>query len=140
MSQFIVTEGTIQVCRNYEDAWSTYRWGCKKNMTVLVYLTSASLECYSQSKDAIIKTKLARNRSSCLEVFWKENILKNLAKLTNNHLCRSLFFKKVARLRIAVLLKRRFSTAVFFVNFANFLRASILQSIFYGWLLLYRVN
>ena len=60
-------------------------------MAVLVYLTSASLECYSQSKDAIIKTKLTRNRSSCLEAFCKKDILKNLAKSTDKQLC--LFFR-----------------------------------------------
>ena len=63
-------------------------------MAVLVYLTLASLEYYSQSKDAIIKTKLTRNRSSCLEAFCKKGILKNLAKSTDKQLSQSLFFRK----------------------------------------------
>ena len=63
-------------------------------MAVPVYLTSASLECYSQSKDVIIKTKLIRNRSSFLEAFCKKGILKNLAKSTDKQLSQSLFFRK----------------------------------------------
>ena len=38
-------------------------------------------------------------RSSRPKVFFKEGVLKNLAKFTRKHLCQSLFFDKVAGLR-----------------------------------------
>ena len=38
-------------------------------------------------------------RSSCLEVFCKNGVLKNFAKFTGKHLCQILFFNKVAGLR-----------------------------------------
>ena len=37
----------------------------------------------------------------------KKGVLKNLAKLTREHLCQSLFFNKVADLRTATLLKKK---------------------------------
>ena len=77
-------------------------------MTVLVYLTSASLECYSQSKDAIIKTKLTRNRSSCVAGFCKRHF-KKPHKIHGQPVLESLF-KEVAGLWIAALLKRGSST------------------------------
>ena len=40
------------------------------------------------------------------EVFYKKGVLRNFAKFTGKHLCHSLFFNKVARLRYATLLKR----------------------------------
>ena len=43
-------------------------------------------------------------------------------KLTGKHLCQSLFFKKVAGLRHATLLKKRLRHRCFSVNFAKFLR------------------
>ena len=59
---------------------------------------------------------------SRLEVFCKKGVLKNLAKLTGKHLCWSLFFNKVAGLRLATLLKKRLQHWCFPVNFAKFLR------------------
>ena len=56
-------------------------------MTTFVYLTSVSLQCYSESKDVIIKTKLIRSRGSLLKVFYEKGVLKNLAKLTGKRLC-----------------------------------------------------
>ena len=41
-------------------------------------------------------------RSSRLEVFCKKNVLRNFAKFTGKHLCQSLFFNKVADLRLFV--------------------------------------
>ena len=46
-------------------------------------------------------------RSSHLDMFIEKGILKNFAKLTGKHLCRSLFFNKVAGLRPVTLLKKR---------------------------------
>ena len=37
----------------------------------------------------------------------RKGVLKNFAKFTGKHLCQSLFFNKVAGLRLAILLKKR---------------------------------
>ena len=58
----------------------------------------------------LISTKNITSRSSHSEVFCNEGVLKNLAKLTWKHLCRSLFFYK----------KRR----CFTINSVKFLRTS----------------
>ena len=54
-------------------------------------------------------------------VRWK-GFLRNFAKFTGKHLCRSLFFNTVAALRPATLLKKRLWHRCFHVNFAKFLR------------------
>ena len=51
-------------------------------MVILVYLNSALLECGSESKDMIIKTKLTVDKASRLAVFYKKSVLRNLAKLS----------------------------------------------------------
>ena len=43
------------------------------------------------------------SRSSCPDVFCKKGVLINFTKFTEKHLCQSLFFNKVARLRPATL-------------------------------------
>ena len=48
----------------------------------------------------------------------KKGVLKNLAKLTREHLCQSLFFNKVADLRTAALLKKTL-TQLFFCEFCE---------------------
>ena len=65
------------------------------------------------------------NRSSCPEVFCKKGVVRNFAKFTGKHLCRSLFFK-VAGLRPATLLKKRLWHRCFPVNFAKFQRTTFL--------------
>ena len=50
---------------------------------------------------------LAIARSSRLEVFCKKDVLKNTAKITGKHICQSLFFSKVAGLRLTTLSKKR---------------------------------
>ena len=63
------------------------------------------------------------NKSSPLEVSCKKGVLKNFVKFTGKHVCRSLFFNKVAGIKPAVtLLKKRLRHWRFPVNFANFLR------------------
>ena len=52
-------------------------------------------------------------------------VLRNLAKFTAKHLCQSLFFNKVAGLRVATLLKKRLCHRYFPVNFAKFLRTTV---------------
>ena len=61
-------------------------------------------------------------RSSHQRCSMKKNVLRNSAKFTGKHLCWSLFFNKVAGLRPASLLKKRFWHRCFPVNFAEFLR------------------
>ena len=51
------------------------------------------------------------------EVYYKKDVLKNFAKLTEKHLCQSPFFNKIAGLRPA---------RYFPVNFAKFSRPPFL--------------
>ena len=41
-------------------------------------------------------------RISCLEVFCIKDVLKNFAKLTENHICLNLFLSKVAGLKYLI--------------------------------------
>ena len=66
----------------------------------------------------------------------KKSVLRNFAKFTGKHLRQSLLFNKIAGLRLATLLKRRFWHERFPVNFVKFLRTLFLQNTF-GWLLLF---
>ena len=61
-------------------------------------------------------------RSSRPDMFCKKGVLENFAKFYGKHLCQSLFFNKVAALRPATLLKKRFWDRCFPVNFTKFLR------------------
>ena len=74
-------------------------------------------------------------RSSCPEVFCKKDVLRNIAKLTGKHLCQSLFFDKVAGLRLLFVLKKRLWYGCSPVNFVKFLRALFLTE-HLRWLLL----
>ena len=47
------------------------------------------------------------HRNSRPEMFCEKGVLRNFAKFTGKHLCQSLFFNKVAGLRLATLLKKR---------------------------------
>ena len=79
-------------------------------------------------------------RCSCPEVFCKKDVLINFAKFTGKHLCRSLFFNKVAGLTPATLFKKRLWHRGFPVNFAKFLRTPILKELLWLLLLLLMVN
>ena len=57
---------------------------------------------------------LSKLRSSRPEVFCKKGALRNFAKFTEKHLCRSLVFNKIAGLRPATLLKRGFHISVIY--------------------------
>ena len=70
-------------------------------------------------------------RSSRPEVFCKKGVLRNFAKITEKHLCQSLFFNKVAGLRLWY--------RCFPVNFAKFLRTPFLTE-HLRWMLLYLVS
>ena len=82
-------------------------------------------------------TASVSHRSSCLEVFYKKDVLENFAKFTGKHLCQILFFNEVAG--PATLLKKRLWHRCFPVNFAKFLRTPILQVIC-GKLLLHHIH
>ena len=58
----------------------------------------------------------------------KKGVLSNFTKFTGKHMCQSLFFNKVAGLRHATLLKKRFWPMCFPVNFVKFLRTLFLQN------------
>ena len=58
----------------------------------------------------------------------KKGVLRNFVKFTGKHLCQSLFFNKVARLRSVTLFKKRLWRRCFPVNFAKFLRTPFLQN------------
>ena len=54
-----------------------------------------------------VKLQSTENRSSHQKCSMKKGVLRNFTKFTGKHLCRSLFFNKVAGLRPATLLKKR---------------------------------
>ena len=54
-----------------------------------------------------IKPGTLKVRSSPPEMFCEKGVLRNFAKFTGKHVCRSFFFNKVAGLGPATLLKRR---------------------------------
>ena len=63
----------------------------------------------------------------------KKSVLRNFARFTGKHLRYSVFFNKVAGLKVAglrpvTLLKKRLWHRCFSVNFAKFLRTSFLQN------------
>ena len=52
----------------------------------------------------------------------QKGVLRNFTKFTGKHLCQSLFFNKVAGLRLSTLLKKRLRHRCFLVNFVKFIR------------------
>ena len=62
-------------------------------------------------------------------MFCKNGVLKDFAKFTEKHPCRSLFFNKVAGLRPANVLKKRLQHMCFSVNFVKFLRTLFLKEL-----------
>ena len=81
-------------------------------------LSTYSEWCLSSSETSFSYSE----RSSRPEVFCTKDILKNFAKFTGKHQCQSLFFNKVADLRLAILLEKRRRYRYFPVDFAKFLR------------------
>ena len=67
--------------------------------------------------------KINTSRSSHQRCSMHESVLKNFTKSTGKHLCKSLFYNKVAALRPATLFKKRLWQRFFPVNFVKFLRA-----------------
>ena len=60
------------------------------------------------------------------EVFYKKLII--LQNSQKKHLCRSFFFKKVANLRLVILLKKRLRHSRFPVDFAKFFITAFLRN------------
>ena len=77
---------------------------------------------FEQSNRSIQHINLLFTRSSHPDVFFKTGVLRNFAKLTEKHLCQSLYFNKVAGPRPATFLRQRFWRRCFPVNLAIFLR------------------
>ena len=67
-------------------------------------------------------------RSSHQRCSVKKGVPRNFAKFTGKHLCRRLFFNKVAGLGFATLLTKNFWYRFFPVNFAKFLRTPFIQN------------
>ena len=68
---------------------------------------------------------LANDRSIRQEVSCKRGVLKNFAKFTGKHMCRSCFLNKTAGFRPAILLQKSFRNRCFPLNFVRFLRSPI---------------
>ena len=83
------------------------------------------------------KERSSVDRGSHQRCSMKKGVLRNFIKFTGKHLCQSLFFNKVAGLRLSTLLKKRLLHRCFPVNFGKFLRTLFLQNIS-GRLLLHR--
>ena len=88
-------------------------------------------------KNTFFEGRMLLNRSGRPEVVCKKRVLKNFSKFTGKHLCRSLFFNKVAGLRSATLLKKRLWHRCFPVDFEKFLRTPFFIEHLW-WLLLSR--
>ena len=61
-------------------------------------------------------------------MFHEKDVLKNFAKFTGKHLCRSFFFNKIAGLRPVNLLNEELRNRCFPVNFAKFLETSFYRT------------
>ena len=104
---------------------------CSKIVVVYEYLKFPykKFNCQNQKRCPFF-------RSSRPEVFCKNGVLKNFAKFTEKQLCQSIFFNKVAGLRPATFLKKRFWHRCFPMIFAKFLRTLFLTEHLW-WLLLF---
>ena len=89
------------------------------NLSFLIWLFS-----YMTNLNIFRKKSVSKVINSRPEVFCKKGVLRNFAKFVGKHLCQNLFFNKVAGLRPATLLKKRFWHRSFPVNFAKYLRTA----------------
>ena len=113
--------------KNFEDNM-TILYGClilEENMINTLRFSrnlgsrSETFDSWNDSKIRETKNTFTIFRSSRPEVFCKKGVLKNFAKFTGKHLCQSLFSNKVAGLRAATLLKKRFWHRCFPMNFVQ---------------------
>ena len=96
--------------------------------TIINVCYSVFLKIKSAIKEALLawKLKLVCSRRSRPRVFCKRGVLRNFPKFTGKHRCQRTFFNKVADLRPATLLKKRFWHRCFPLNFAKYLRTPFL--------------
>ena len=83
---------------------------------------------FSRTSKTLKKAKFSLCRSSHRRCSVRK-VLRNFTKFIGKQLCHCLFFKKVAGLRPATMLKKRLWHRYFPVNFAKFLRTPSLQNI-----------
>ena len=88
----------LRISRYYLEGNSGHGIFCK-----LKIIRNHSFSTYAKLAEKL--TSLTSSRSCRPEVFCKKDALRNFAKFTGKHLCKSLFFNKVADLRPATLLK-----------------------------------
>ena len=62
-----------------------------------------------------------------LEVFYNKDVVKNFEKFTGKHLCQSLFFNKVADLRLVTLLKKETRAQVFSCEFFTIFKNTFIE-------------
>ena len=81
----------------------------RKTAMVILYLPQQKNTC-SMSATKTLETTIDNSNENIFkkttDKFYKEIVMKNLAKFIGKHQCQSLFFSKVASLRPATLLKR----------------------------------
>ena len=98
--------------------------------------TSVATKTANRLKQSeIILNQQKPSRSSRSEVFCKRGVLRNFTKFTGKHLCKSVFFNKVAGLRPVTLPKKRLWHTCLPVNFVKFLRTRFFTEHLW-WLLL----
>ena len=77
---------------------STDEWCIQRNG--VAYLRNNALIQIFWCLVSFFNSGVCYYRRSCSQMFFKISVLKNSAKFTGAHMCRSLFFKKVASLKL----------------------------------------
>ena len=98
-------------------------------MQMQIYFTAIIKESdsFRQKKRHVQKARIFSKtfrfieRNSHQRCSMKKGVLRNFTKFTGKHLCQSLFFNKVADLRLATFLKRGSGIGVFLWFLRNFL-------------------
>ena len=102
----------------------------KFSITTSIRLLSYSLQSYYYHNHCCILSCIVR--SSRPEVFYNKGVLRNFAKVTEVHLCQSLFFNKVAGLRLQLYKKETlaqvFSQLEYAVNQSDIVSSIIFRN------------
>ena len=98
--------------------WCMMELFCEDSSSRFLFVNYFDKKSLSWLLDRAFDTPLQRApyRSSC-PIFYKKGVLKNFAKFIEKHLYLSPFFNKVAGLRPATLMKKRFRRKCFHVLF-----------------------
>ena len=88
-----------------------------KDVQCFLCLAVSTLNSEKETNSSFFRKN--KNRSSRPEVFCKKGVLRNFAKFTEKHLCRSLFLSIVAGLRSAILFKKETLAQVFSCEFCE---------------------